>query len=252
MMLGTVADAAGAQSPKVEALSLVQTMIPNEPCYQTSGSYPQLDEHCVVANEVNESIAKVFRNDERKWIAWGMSFKRRVDSKCPGEYEILNRPTTTFLDNKHQEFPSTYESASSRVISVLSTIQTSAPSGAGIGGHFVSITIDPSNSQTVELKQLFAKSSRAYAFIQELVIKRCVELRGSDDCSGAAQILPPKSSSFRYFALTTKGLAVGINGEVVSSWAWETTVPYSSLRPYLSTFGKWLVAGVRFPRLDQR
>ena len=56
----------------------------------------------------------------------------------------------------------------------------------------------------------------------------------------------PTARNYRYFALTPNGLAVG-------SWLEEActrlqaTVPYTRLRPYLTSLGRQLVAGVRRP-----
>src|SRR5439155_19838678 len=46
------------------------------------------------------------------------------------------------------------------------------------------------------------------------------------------------------FALVPSGLAVGVEQD---AWPLIVRVPYSALRPYLSTLGRRLVAGARWP-----
>jgi hypothetical protein len=60
------------------------------------------------------------------------------------------------------------------------------------------------------------------------------------------EVYVTSARNYREFALTPTGLAVGVN-ETGACGRMEATVPYRMVRPYLSTLGETLVAGVRRP-----
>jgi hypothetical protein len=138
------------------------------------------------------------------------------------------------------------------VVSVISPIEASPPSGTTGGGYFLSVTIEVRTGAVVQLKQLFSKPSQAL-FVMAKSVKReaLTEYGQSSFCYGNPGLGDLKSDrrSISNFALASNGLVVGSPGETICPWSVETVVPYSSVRPYLSPLGKWLVFGIRSPEV---
>lgn len=200
------------------------------------GRYPYVMHDGMPLSAVNAALRAAALADERFVVS----------GACPptGQY---GRPT-----------PATYTpdpgltlriSASSVVVSALMAA-VSTPPAANFSYGWTAVTIRVATASRVEITDLFrspreglrvvAAASRARLSARD----RCVRL--SPNPSGFA----PKSSNYRYFALTTKGLSIGFTPGAISlpsCGPFIVTVPYSVLRPHLNALGRTLIAGVRMP-----
>ena len=246
--VGSAAEATDSGMGVVRPLTLVEIAIPKAPCYETAGSYPQIVANSQNLDKVSARISAKYLDDERRFIALGMQNQRQTKSQCPGLYDVWNKPSFGEVNNKRVTLPSTFQSASSRVVSVMSPINAAVPSGAATGGYFVSITVNVVSNSVVALPQLFAHPRPAYALLKKEVVRGCVKEYGSYFCTGASQELAPVSTSFRNFSLSGNGLVIGSDGETIAPFSVETIISYASIEPYLSPLGQWLITGVTAPR----
>jgi hypothetical protein len=204
----------------------------------TSGTYPQVTRPGMNLKPVNNELRQAVVLDERRF-AKGVP---RVDPRTsPGVYETS--PKRSLI------------TASTVVVSALIPSLRLYPAGND-GAWWLSVTVRVADAHRVDISDLFAKpirglSALAAAAKKELTATNaCVRGSITDRRTGLASGLLPTAHNYRYFALTTKGLAVGfplgqvgfpICGRV------EVTVPYFDLQSYLSPLGRKLIQGVRRP-----
>jgi hypothetical protein len=119
--------------------------------------------------------------------------------------------------------------------------------GASLGKGWVAMTVRVPTGAAVRITDLFADPSHG---LRVLATAWKAQMRQTKLWGCIAKDLiryRPTAQNYRYFALTPNGVAV-------RSWQEErcnrtqATVPYTLLRPYLSSLGKQLVVGVRRPR----
>ena len=187
---------------------------------------------------VNAELRRAVLADEHRF-AQGVP---RVDPRtAPGVYETSPRRSLI--------------TASTVVVSALIPTLTLYPAGND-GAWWLSTTVRVADGRRVEIADLFARPTRglsalAVAARSELTAANaCVRGSIADRRTGLANGFLPTTHNYRYFALTTKGLAVGFPlGQVgfpICGRA-EVTVPYSVVRPYLGPLGRELIQGVRRP-----
>jgi hypothetical protein len=159
------------------------------------------------------------------------------------------------LDVAYQASPDRrFISASSVVVSAL--IPTLAPPpGGNEGAWWYSVTVDVATARRIRLADLFDRLSPSLAALARDAKRRlpatnhCV--RGSLAYSkDYARGFAPTVAHYRDFALLPTGIAIGFSNDQVSAPSCgrvEVTVPYTTVRPFLSNLGLKLVDGVRRP-----
>jgi hypothetical protein len=222
------------------------------PNYRTSGGYPQVSSTKTNVKAVNAALRGAVVRDQRRYERY---VRRRWVPKVPwvfrpgyrhfGEYTTL--PKLRLI------------SASSVVVSALIPVRRVVPGGTG-GGTWLSLTLRVPGASRVEVSDLFREPPRGLLALARaarrkvLSANECVrasvreELRVGLDFS--LRGFDPTPGNYRHFALTPTGLAIGFSqgqvGAPVCSQV-DVTVPYPLLRPYLSSLGRRLIAGVRRP-----
>jgi hypothetical protein len=132
------------------------------------------------------------------------------------------------------------------VVSALLPAQELYPCGND-GNGWVSVTVRVPSGEPVTLGQLFQDPSGGP---NALAVGFFHAVAPDWRLTCVVKDLPryqPTLRNYRYFALTPRGLALGFWQEPACNRI-EGIVPYRALRPYLSSLGKMLVAGVRTPR----
>lgn len=200
-----------------------------------SGRYPQAFHKGLPLTAVNAALRAAALADERSLIAGGCPPGGRNGAPGPAIYET--DPKLPLM------------SASSVVVSALMHAG-SIPPGANFSYDWAAVTIRVATARQISIADLFehpdqglkavAAAARARLFSRNVCAKQYPSPSGFE----------PKISNYRYFALTTKGLAIGFTAGVVAPRIcgyFLVTLPYARLRPYLGKVGRELVAGVRPP-----
>ena len=212
---------------------------------KTSGTFPQVSGTGLDLARVNRGIRRALIDDERRFA----SLVRLHPSNPPpcgahgpwGEY--VTAPKISLV------------SASSVVVSALIPTTKIMP-GLNRGSEWFSFTVDAKTGQRVRLGALFAHPASGVRTLASAARRQLVRdnlcVRNSVDANPTlAHGFDPSFNRYRYFALLTGGIAIGfpvdrVGGAVCGRV--DVTVPYSVVRPYLSTLGQRLIRGTRKPR----
>lgn len=226
-----------ADSTRATPLDVVEAPIPRfrVPRYDTRGMYPRVhgDNRNLVA--VNAALLAAIRSDQAAYAPSARRYARTAGKSCRGVYE-------TRVDRR-------LLSASTVVVSALLPATTLYPC-ANTGKGWLAVTIRVPSGAPIRITDLFTNPSRGLRVLADAwksrvrsadpeLWRRCVRIVLSQH--------RPTARNYRYFALTTRGLAVGFP-QAPGCNRYQAAVPYASIRPYLSDLGATLVAGVRRPR----
>lgn len=201
------------------------------------GRYPQVLDRDRPLYAVNAALRAAALADEGWLIAGG----------CPAG---PNGPGPAYFSPQPQI--ESRISASSVVVSAL-IFAASSPPGANFSYNWTAATIRVGTATPVTITALFRSPRRGIEALAAAARPRLSAQMAARDCwvhSPTRTGIAPKASNYRYFALTTTGLAVGFTSDIVAppSCGWfMITVPYRELHPYLSSLGRELIAGVRRP-----
>jgi hypothetical protein len=200
--------------------------------YDTGGKYPQVRDGTADLEAVNAALRKAVVDDQRTYAPYARRQKPRIAYSEHGVYR-------TAVDRK-------LISASTVVVSVLMPATRELFPGQHGGDAWLGITVRVPSGARVRITDVFANPERglrvlataARGFIQRTEAAPCVH--------AYAVVYGPTAENYRAFALTPTGLAVGFP-EVGACYRLVATVPYATLRSYLSPLGARLVDGVRVP-----
>jgi hypothetical protein len=200
--------------------------------YKTSGTYPQVRGNRD-PRPVNAALRRGILADQREYAPRARKSAERAGSACYGIYETL-------VDRR-------LLSASTVVVSALLPATHLYPCGTE-GRGWVAVTARVPSGASVEISDLFLDPSRG---LRVLAAAWKVQVRRTQPriwpCAKASFSSRPTPRSFRHFALTPRGLAIGFHQWPACDRV-RGIVPYRVLRRYLSPLGKRLVAGVRRPQ----
>jgi hypothetical protein len=219
------------------------------PHYHTIGSYLEVRTSTQSVVAVNAVLRSAVIRFEHRFKVAAEQELRSVGGYIPPEYGLFETLTNV-----------NFASANSDVVSVLLPTVQAYPAGVPYEA-WLATTVMVSNGKSIDLsKALFVRQSSALHAIARAVYsdivsgstptERCVA-EGLKIITNTAALrggFAPTKSHYRYFALTSNGLAVGIPQAQVASDACgrvEETIPYKALLPYLSSNGKELVAAVQ-------
>jgi len=199
--------------------------------YDTSGSIPQVRGGDVDLRRVNAALRGAVLADQR-------AFAPEARRGAIGAAKWYRGVYRTSVDRG-------LLSASDLVVSALMPAMEQYPGGS-LGKGWLAVTVRVPSAEPVTITSLFANPPtglRVLATAWTTLFRRtspqawpCIQLHRSD--------YRPTATNYRYFALTPRGLAIGFWQEEACNRLYAT-VPYSTLRPYLSKLGSTLVAGVR-------
>jgi len=203
------------------------------PLYDTSGSIPQVTGAGIDLRRVNAALREAVRRDQRAYAPSARASAKVTGRICRGTYSVrTNRPLL---------------SASTVVVSALLPAQKLYPCGND-GNTWISVTVRVPSGKRVTLAQLFRDPEGEGLYQLGVAWFRVIARDWRLLC--VFKNLPHYEATlqnYRYFALTSRGLALAFWQEAACNRI-EGIVPYRALRPYLSSLGKQLVAGVRSPR----
>jgi len=204
------------------------------PRYDTSGTYPQVRRGDIDLRAVNAALRRVVLEDQQRYSPSARAAAKVAGKDARGVYQ-------TSVDRR-------LLSASTVVVSVLMPAIELYPGGTE-GSGWVAGTVRVPSGAAVTLTDLFVRPAQALPVLArewKAQLRRTTPRRWV--CvTQLPSLLRPSTSNYRNFALIPRGLAVGIHGHA-SCAGFQATVPYASLRPYLSKLGLRLVSGVRPPR----
>jgi hypothetical protein len=198
----------------------------------TSGAYPNVRGSSKTAARTNIALRRALVKDQRSYAS--LARQHSVPNGA-GVYETaIDRGLT---------------SASTVVVSTLIPALKLYPGGNN-GQTWISATVDVRSGRAVSLPQLLANPSLALpvlagewkASLRHTMLWAYV----AEDAAGYT----PSFAHYRYFALTPTGLAFAFGQEPGGS-RFSAVIPYRLVRPFLSSLGRRLVAGVRQPRTDR-
>jgi hypothetical protein len=216
------------------------------PNYRTRGTYPQVAGGRTSLAAVNAALTDVVRSEQRRYARIARQNQENFPpppQSGPGLFATNFRARSSVI------------SASSVVVSTLIPLTRLLPSGND-GDTWLSATIRVPSGTAVSVGDLFAVRSRGLRALaaavrgQVIASNSCVK-QSIDDLPMLARGFAPTRSNYQYFALTARGMVIGLTQAQVSFPPCNrvrTTVPYSKLRANLSPLAKKLIAGVRPPR----
>jgi hypothetical protein len=221
---------------RISALTVVEAPTPRfrVPRYDTSGTYPQVLRSGLDLGKVNAALRSAVLADQRAFAPYA----RRG---AIGTAKVYRGVYRTSIDRR-------LLSASTVVVSALMPAVEQYPGGS-LGKTWVAATIDVRSAKRVRITDLVADPPRA---LKALAAAWNTRFRRAHPGAWACvtkdrRAHRPLARNYQYFALTPRGLAVGFWQEEACDRL-LATVPYSTLRPYLSHLGSALVSGVRRPR----
>jgi hypothetical protein len=222
----------GVARSAVHGLAVVSAATPCFPVqgYVTSGVYPAVRGRSWRVVRTNIMLRRAVIADQQRYAP---SARRETVPNVAGIYETAIDPELL--------------SASTAVVSALIPARELYP-GGNDGQTWISATIDVRTGRLVALRELLANPQLA---LMRLVRDWKARLRGSERWPGVAAHpadYTPTLAHYRHFALTPRGLSFGFPQEPAGSRL-AVVLPYRLVHPYLSPFGRRLVAGVRRPRL---
>lgn len=226
--------AATAASP-VTALHVSPVRTPAVPLARTvtRGTYLQVTGRSPEARAANAALRAAVIADQRQFVMRVRSDRQTLPRRDVAIY-------TTVLVNR-------YLSASSVVVSALLPATRETFAGQHGGDGWLGITVRMPSGDRVTLSDLFRDPN---AGVHALASAWKVRIRASRDGAQCLHLYPdyaPTLGNYREFALTPRGITVGIN-EDEACYRLVATVPYTAIASQLSPLGQTLSAGVRSPR----
>lgn len=199
------------------------------------GSYPHVMRPQLDLLPANRGLRAAVVADQERFVARAT----RQRQGLPRHDRALYR---THLDRR-------YLSASSVVVSALMPATEEVFSGQHGGDQWLGITVRVPTGRPVSLRDLFRVPSVA---VRALASAWKARLRATEPVASPclriyASVYAPTLANYRAFALTPRGLAVGMP-EVEACYRLVAVIPYASLARYLSPLGRLLVAATRSPR----
>lgn len=225
-----------AATAQASPVGIVSAATPRFPVahFLTLGIFPQARDGKLALGAVNGALSAAIVSDQR---AFARHYLKRTSGRRPprhaGFYE-------TELDR-------TLVSASTVVVSALlpraQDILPAQPPTSGLRG-WLGITVRVPSGKRVSLPDLLTRRAEALRVLE-------ARIRSDHDLVQSVRQHPAAALANPQFALLPSGLAIGF---VEVGWRDTMLVPYSALRPYLSSLGRELVAGVRWAdfRPDRR
>lgn len=255
MALGLLPSSAAASTSSA-ALPLMVRELPTPklavPFYRTMGSYPQVYDNTLSLAAVNATLKSAVLADQ---ATYALDAKAE-ESTVPATFLVAGAGT-------YGTFPAIQlMSASTGVVSVLIPTLKLFPGGNADGQSWIGTTVNVPAGTQVRLGQLFASQSGLHALAKASLnrtlatnscVRRAVTASNprSEGTLFANQLVADVTSNYGDFALTSRGIAIGFP---VGRVAYPTcgrvavTIPYSTIRPYLSTSGRQLLKAVRAPK----
>jgi hypothetical protein len=242
---------AGSQPARVDASALRLIGVRTPPLrvrhYRTRGTYPQVASPDRRLKKVNAALLEVLLNDQRQYARFARRRVRQLEHISRRNPGVLRHPGVYLTTPR-----TALSSASTVVVSVLVAQRSLLPAGND-GDYWLSATVPVSTGSHIKISELFAQPSDG---LGALAAEARAQLRHDNRCvrhSGPyyRNAFAPSKHRYRNFALTPSGVAIGFAlAEVAEPFCGRvvTTVPYDTVRPYLSALGQRLVAGVRPPR----
>jgi hypothetical protein len=228
-------------------LTLSETAIPplQVPHYKTSGTVPQVSGGRTSLSAVNANLRRAIVKDEENYAPSArQAVEENQDGGSDGEGIYETSPIRTLM------------SASTVVVSVLIPTEKLYPLGND-GAEWISTTVRVPSGSPVSFLDLFSnpsgglKTLARVAGIEAWKGNPCLRTPGYKTFVDASFWRHPTVSTFETYALTPRGLSVGFpNGEFGAEACGRiaVTVPYATMRPYLSSLARRLISGVRQPR----
>jgi hypothetical protein len=245
-MAGCGATTAGPQraAGRPVALRVVAAPTPRlaVPNYETRGSYPQVAGGPASLTAVNAALTRALRREQRRYA--------RVARDQQKEVPAVGGPGL-FATNLERGVVS----ASSVVVSALIPLTERFP-GGNEGQTWLAVTVRAPSGAPVLISHLFKDRARglralARAVRAQLVAGNSCIRQSLEDLPVLARGFAPTSANYQSFALTAKGLLIGLRTSQVGFPTCNrvrTTVPYATLRAELSPLAMKLIAGLRQPR----
>jgi hypothetical protein len=240
-----------ATVPRVTPLPLSPRSIPalRLPNYKTVGSYPQVRGPATTVRLVNVALRASVVQAQREYV--------RLIRRQYGSSPAFLSPNYRYRGLYRTSLRRDLLSASTASVSALVPLRRLLPGGNG-GATWIAMTVRVPSGVHVGLKDLFAQPQRALVVVARAAERdatarsKCVRRSLQDGALGPRHKrgFAPLSRNYRYFALTASGFAIGFPGEQVASPLCGRVlvlIPYRVLRPYLSSLGHELIAGVRRP-----
>jgi hypothetical protein len=225
-----------AAAPPVTPLHVSSARTPAVPLSRTitRGAYPQVTGPGPDVTSANAALRAAVIADQRQFV-------KRLKNERHG----LPRRDIAIYETRVAD---RYLSASSVVVSALLPVTREAFAGQHGGDGWLGITVRVASGTRVELSDLFVEPS---AGVHALASAWKARIRAtSRDGATCLRLYPdsqPTLDNYREFALTPRGIAVGIN-EDEACYRLVATVPYAAIASHLSPLGRTLVVGVRAPR----
>jgi hypothetical protein len=227
----------GASSPAVSPLAVVGAPTPRLGVagYDTAGMYPQVAGGGIDLRSVNAALRNVVVADQRAYVPQASAARRSLNRDHPpvGDWRGV------YWTQVDQKFVSASTVAVSALIYLRDELFHFQPGGEG----WLSVTLTVPGARRVTISDLFADPSRG---LETFGRAWRAQLRQTTCPDTYREVYGTSASNYRHFALTPRGLAVGVR-ESGACGPWIATVPYVVVQPYLSDLGKRLVAGVRRP-----
>jgi hypothetical protein len=259
IVFGVAACGGKSSSPAINATALDVHLSPiprlNLPGYRTTGAVPQVSAANEDMTAVNTALRatlvaaeRTYSTTARKAMAkWPRALRVSVLKRYHGVYEMSPQPRLI--------------SASTVVVSVLVPVLELLPGGTD-GETWISTTLRVPSGSRIGIPDLFNSPSQGLASLANAVRPRllsansCVRSSLNSPLNDSSYIrgLEPNAKNYRYFSLTTHGMAIGFPvGQVASPSCGrvKVVVPYRLLRPYMSALGREMTAGVRMARLGK-
>jgi hypothetical protein len=230
----------GSSPSTVKPLAIVG--VPTPPFrvrgYDTTGTFPQVSGQGGDLRAVNAGLRAAVLADQRAFAPYALREKKLLPTTGRGDYR-------TALDGTPNS--RSYVASSTAVVSALFPRTQEVFEGQSGGDGWLGITVRVPSGKRVTITDLFAnpmQGIKALAAAWHGEIRRTV---GAPCLRIYSSVYAPTPENYRSFALTATGIAVG-TPEEAACYRLSAIVPYSTIRPYLSTLGSTLITGVRQPR----
>jgi len=237
-VLATSLTASEAQAPSLTV-----------PDWDTNAAYLQVAGNGVSTQQVNLVLKQAIVADESSYAKYAEQWERSAGMP---ERQVTSRGA--YIVTPHP-YGHTFVSASSRLVSVLEGVVSEPPLGTH-SAYWIAVTAAVPSGTRINLQiALFSNPTiglKAVATSTESIVRsdsspayRCVAPGGR--VQGGFEANP---ENYKYLALTTNGLAVGlVQGQVGAAACGpiEVTIPYHLLRGVLSYGGRSLISEVRNP-----
>jgi hypothetical protein len=179
---------------------------------------------------VNAALRKAVLADQRGFAPYARREEPGINHRLRGLYQTgINRSLL---------------SASTVVVSALLPATRELFLGQNGGDDWLGVTVRVPSGSKVRITDLFTNADQGLRALSTEWKARIRRTGGAPCLRVYPEQYTPTVEHYRNFALTPRGIAVGTE-EVAACYRLVATVPYSVMRPYLSTLGATLIAGVR-------